>query len=377
MQFGKSSRSQWLLEENCVFLNHGSFGATPKVVLDAQTRWRQRLEIQPVRFMTQELPDALRSAAAELAGFVGAKGEDIVFVENATAGINAVVRSLSFVPGDLIVTTNHVYGAVRKTLEFVCQRTGAKLIETRVPFPISNEAEIVAAIATQLNPKVKLLAIDHITSPTALIFPVAEIIRLAKLQNIPVLVDGAHAPGMIPLHIESLNADWYVGNCHKWLFAPKGCGFLWTTPQRQQETHPTVISHGLGSGYCHEFDWTGTRDFSAWLAVTEAIAFARQLGFAQIYTHNHNLAVWAGQLLVHAWGGRTTTPSSATGAMTTVQVPAKKSTYGHQELHDYLWEFHRIEVPIIPFANRLWVRISAQIYNEPSEYRLLAEALLQ
>ncbi|NJM28219.1 MAG: aminotransferase class V-fold PLP-dependent enzyme [Pseudanabaena sp. RU_4_16] len=376
MQFGKSSRSQWLLEENCVFLNHGSFGATPKVVLDAQTRWRQRLELQPVRFMTQELPDALRAAAAELAGFVGAKGEDIVFVENATAGINAVVRSLSFVPGDLIVTTNHVYGAVRKTLEFVCQHTGAKLIEAQVPFPIRNEAEIVAAIATQLNPRVKLLAIDHITSPTALIFPVAEIIRLAKLQNIPVIVDGAHAPGMIPLHIESLNADWYVGNCHKWLFAPKGCGFLWTTPQKQKETHPTVISHGLGSGYCHEFDWTGTRDFSAWLAVTEAIAFARQLGFTQIYTHNHNLAVWAGQLLVHAWGGRTNTPSSTTGAMTTVQVPAKKSTYGYQELHDYLWEFHRIEVPIIPFANRLWVRISAQIYNEPSEYRLLAEALL-
>ncbi len=377
MQFGKSIRSQWLLEGNCVFLNHGSFGATPKVVLDAQTRWRQRLELQPVRFMSQELPDALRTAAAELAGFVGAKGEDIVFVENATAGINAVVRSLSFSPGDLIVTTNHVYGAVRKTLEFVCQRTGAKLIEARVPFPISNEAEIVAAIATQLNSNVKLLAIDHITSPTALIFPVAEIIRLAKLQNIPVLVDGAHAPGMIPLQIESLNADWYVGNCHKWLFAPKGCGFLWTTPQRQRETHPTVISHGLGSGYCHEFDWTGTRDFSAWLAVTEAIAFARQLGVTEIYQHNHNLAVWAGQLLVHAWGGHTSTPSSTIGAMTTVQVPAKKSTYSHQELHDYLWEFHRIEVPIIPFADRLWVRISAQIYNEPSEYRLLAEALWQ
>jgi isopenicillin-N epimerase len=376
MQFGKSIRSQWLLEENCVFLNHGSFGATPKVVLDAQTRWRQRLEQQPVRFMTQELPDALRSAAAELADFVGAKGEDLVFVENATAGINAVVRSLSFSPGDQIVTTNHVYGAVRKTLEFICQRTGAKLIEVQVPFPVNSEAEIIAAIATQLTPKVKLLAIDHITSPTALIFPVAEIIRLAKLQNIPVLVDGAHAPGMIPLNIESLNADWYVGNCHKWLFAPKGCGFLWTTPQQQRETHPTVISHGLGAGYLDEFDWTGTRDFSAWLAVTEAIAFARQLGVTEIYNHNHNLAVWAGQLLVHAWGGHTTAPSSTIGSMTTIQVPAKKNKYSDRELHDYLWEFHHIEVPIIPFANRLWVRISAQVYNEPSEYRLLAEALL-
>jgi isopenicillin-N epimerase len=375
MQFGKSIRSQWLLEENCVFLNHGSFGATPKVVLDAQTQWRQRLEQQPVRFMSQVLPDALRNAAAELAAFVGAKGEDIVFVENATAGINAVVRSLSFSPGDRIVTTNHVYGAVRKTLEFVCQRTGANLIEAQVPFPVSNVAEIAAAIAPHLNPKVKLLAIDHITSPTALIFPVAEIIRLAKEQQIPVLVDGAHAPGMIPLKIESLNADWYVGNCHKWLFAPKGCGFLWTTPQRQQETHPTVISHGLGAGYLDEFDWTGTRDFSAWLAVTEAIAFARQLGVTQIYNHNHNLAVWAGQLLAHAWGEHITTPPSAVGAMIAIQIPAKKNKYSDRELHNYLWEFHQIEVPIIPFANRLWVRISAQVYNEPSEYRLLAEAL--
>lgn len=377
MQFGKSIRSQWLLEENCVFLNHGSFGATPKVVLEAQTRWRQLLEQQPVRFMTQDLPEALRAAAAALAAFVGAKGEDIVFVENATAGINAVVRSLSFSPGDQIVTTNHVYGAVRKTLEFICQRTGAKLIEVQVPFPVSNEAEIIAAIATQLNPKVKLLAIDHITSPTALIFPVAEIIRLAKQQQIPVLVDGAHAPGMIPLHIEALNADWYVGNCHKWLFAPKGCGFLWTAPQWQQETHPTVISHGLGAGYLDEFDWTGTRDFSAWLAVTEAIAFARQIGVSAVYDHNHNLAVWVGQLLVHAWGGHTTAPSNMIGAMATIQIPAQKNKYSDRELHDYLWKFHHIEVPIIPFANRLWVRISAQVYNEPSEYRLLAEALLQ
>jgi isopenicillin-N epimerase len=377
MQFGKSIRSQWLLEDNCVYLNHGSFGATPKVVLEAQTQWRQRLERQPVRFMTRELPDALRAAAAELAAFVGAKGEDIVFVENATAGINAVVRSRLFLPGDEIVTTSHVYGAVRKTLQFICQQTGAKLVEAQVPFPLNAEADAIAAIAAKLNPKVKLLAIDHVTSPTALILPVADIIRLAKQQNIPVLVDGAHAPGMIPLNIEALNPDWYVGNCHKWLFAPKGCGFLWTTPQRQADIHPTVISHGLGDGYLAEFDWTGTRDFSAWLAVTEAIAFTRKLGVTQVYEHNHNLAVWAGQLLIHAWGGHTSPVASLTGAMTAVPVPVKKATYSDRELHEFLWEHHRIEVPIIAFANRLWVRISAQVYNEPSEYRLLAEALWQ
>ncbi|WP_019501026.1 aminotransferase class V-fold PLP-dependent enzyme [Pseudanabaena sp. PCC 6802] len=375
MQFGKSIRSQWLLEDNCVFLNHGSFGATPKVVLEAQTQWQQRLEKQPVRFMTQELPEALRHAAAELATFVGAKGEDIVFVENATAGINAVVRSLSFQTGDEIVITNHVYGAVRKTLQFICQRTGAKLIEVGVPFPISSELEITNAIAAALSPQVKLLAIDHVTSPTALIFPVAAIIRLAKQHGVPVLVDGAHMPGMMPLNIEALGADWYVGNCHKWLFAPKGCGFLWTSPAWQAEMHPTVISHGFGEGYLAEFDWTGTRDFSAWLAITEAIAFARNLGVTRIYEHNHSLAVWAGQVLNHAWGGHTPITASAIGAMTAVQVPTKKAQSGAKALHDYLWEKHRIEVPVIDFANRVWVRISAQVYNEPSEYRLLAEAL--
>jgi isopenicillin-N epimerase len=375
MQFGKSIRSQWLLEDDCVFLNHGSFGATPRVVLDAQTYWRQRLERQPVRFMTQELPEALRHAAADLATFVGAKGEDIVFVENATAGINAVVRSRSFRPDDEIVITNHVYGAVRKTLQFICQHTGAKLVEVQVPFPISSEAEIVKAIATALNPQVKLLVIDHVTSPTALIFPVAAIVRLAKQQQIPVLVDGAHMPGMMPLNIEALGVDWYAGNCHKWLFAPKGCGFLWTSPKWQPQTHPTVISHGLGDSYLAEFDWTGTRDFSAWLAVTEAIAFARKLGVTRIYEHNHSLAVWAGQVLNHAWGGHNPLTASMTGAMTAVQIPTKKAKPGAKVLHDYLWANHRIEVPIIDFADRLWVRISAQIYNEPSEYRLLAEAL--
>jgi isopenicillin-N epimerase len=325
--------------------------------------------------MAQELPEALRNAAANLAAFVGAKGEDIVFVENATAGINAVVRSLSFRPDDEIVITNHVYSAVRKTLQFVCQRTGAKLIEVQLPFPISSEAEITNAIATALNPQVKLLVIDHVTSPTALIFPVAAIIRQAKQHQVPVLVDGAHMPGMMPLNIESLGADWYVGNCHKWLFAPKGCGFLWTSPKWQAQIHPTVISHGLGEGYLAEFNWTGTRDFSAWLAVSEAIAFARKLGVTRIYEHNHSLAVWAGQVLNHAWGGNTPITASAIGAMTAVQIPTKKAQSGAAVLHDYLWEKHRIEVPVIDFANRLWVRISAQVYNEPSEYRLLAEAL--
>jgi isopenicillin-N epimerase len=150
---------------------------------------------------------------------------------------------------------------------------------------------------------------------------------------------------------------------------------LWTSPKWQAQIHPTVISHGLGEGYLAEFDWTGTRDFSAWLAVSEAIAFARKLGVTRIYEHNHSLAVWAGQVLNHAWGGNTPITASAIGAMTAVQIPTKKAQSGAAVLHDYLWEKHRIEVPVIDFANRLWVRISAQVYNEPSEYRLLAEAL--
>ncbi|AFY68865.1 Isopenicillin-N epimerase [Thalassoporum mexicanum PCC 7367] len=383
MAFGKSIRNLWRLEPDCIFLNHGSFGACPIAVLEKQQQWRSQLERQPVRFMGQELPVLLRAAAADLAEFVGATGQDLVFVENATAGVNAVVRSLQFSPGDQIVVTNHTYGAVRKTLEFIGDRVGIRPIEAVVPFPIERPEQVIEAIAGVISSSTKLLVVDHITSATALILPVIELVKLAREHKIPTLIDGAHAPGMIDLDLQAIGADWYVGNCHKWLCAPKGCGFLWTNPnspfpQLTDQIHPTVISHGYGSGYVAEFDWVGTRDPSAWLAVSEAIKFQRSLDqmtsqAKSIKQRNHNLVIWAVDYLNQAWQQSPNAPTEMLGSMATIALPTMPISA--VELNDRLWQEYQIEVPVMPFADRLWLRISAQAYNQESEYKLLAQAI--
>jgi isopenicillin-N epimerase len=207
LRFGRALRPLWLLDEGMVYLNHGSFGATPEKVLTAQSEWRQRLERAPVRFMERTFTPALREAAAALGCFLGARGEDLVFVENATAGVNAVLRSLQFVAGDEIVTTGHCYNAVRQALAFVAATSGVRVIEVDVPFPMHSAAEVVEAVAGALSERTKLAVFDHVTSPTALVLPVADLSALCRARGIPVLIDGAHAPGMIPLALGALAAD--------------------------------------------------------------------------------------------------------------------------------------------------------------------------
>ncbi|MEN9202054.1 MAG: aminotransferase class V-fold PLP-dependent enzyme [Thermostichus sp. DG_1_6_bins_120] len=382
-KFGMAIRSLWGLEPEAIFLNHGSFGATPKSVLAVQTQWRERLEAQPVRFMGEELPQALRAAAAELAAFVGAKPENLVFVENATAGVNAVLRSLPFQPGDEIACTNQGYGAVRQAIQFVSARSGSLAVEAQIPFPIEGPEQIVTAFAAILTPQTRLAVLDHITSPTALIYPLPELISLCRERGIPVLVDGAHAPGILPLELESLGADWYVGNAHKWMFAPKGCAFLWVAPHQQPYTHPTVISHGFGQGFLAEFDWVGTRDPSSWLAISAALQFMEELGIESIRRYNHSLLLQARQLLLDRFQGIPPAPEKMLGYMATLPLPAFWQEWIPDQpldrrarlLHDYLWTTHHVEVPVIPFAGQLWLRISAQVYNHLAEYEKLAMVL--
>ena len=377
------NRSLWGLDPQAIFLNHGSYGATPKKVLQAQRAWQERLEAQPVQFMGEELPRALRAAAAELAKFVGAEPENLVFVENATGGVNTVLRSLSFRPGDQIACTNHGYGAVRQALRYISDCWGAVLVEAQIPFPIAGPEQVLAAFAAILTPQTRLAVLDHLTSPTALIYPLAELIGLCRQRGIPVLVDGAHAPGVLPLELESLGADWYTGNAHKWLFAPKGCAFLWVAPHRQAQTHPLAISHGYGQGFTAEFDWVGTRDPSAWLAISAALAFIRELGVERLRRYNHTLLLQARQLLLEKLEGIPPAPEKMLGFMATLPLPPFWQQWipelplaeRARRLHDYLWQVHRIEVPIIPFAGQLWVRISAQVYNHLAEYEQLALAL--
>ncbi len=370
------TRDEWLLDPEVAFLNHGSFGAAPRVVLAEQERWRAAMERRPTYFMDRELPPALRAAAGRLAEFVGAQSNDLVFVENATAACNAVLRSFQFALGDEILVTGHGYPAVRKAAEYVAARAGARVVEAAVPFPLIDETQVLAAVRARLGPKTRLAIFDHITSPTAVIFPVRELTQLCRAAGALVLIDGAHAPGMLSLDVPAIGADWYTGNCHKWLMAPKGSAFLWATPERQADTHPLVISHGFGQGFAAEFDWVGTRDPTAWLSVPTAIEFHERLGGARLRERNAALAREQATLLADAWRTERGAPDALTGSMAAVRLPLREAATPERalELRRKLFDEHRIEVPVIAFAGALWARISAHAYNRPADYARLASA---
>jgi isopenicillin-N epimerase len=368
------SPDEWLLDPEVAFLNHGSFGATPRAVLAEQERWRALMERHPTHFMSEELPPALRAAAARLAVFVGALADDLVFAENATAACNAVLRSLRFAPGDEILVTDHGYPAVRKAAEYVAARAGARVVEAAVPFPLRDAEQIVAAVSSRLSSRTRLAVFDHITSPTAVIVPVHELTALCRAAGVPVLIDGAHAPGMLSLDVPSIGADWYTGNCHKWLMAPKGSAFLWVAPERQADTHPLVISHGYGQGFTAEFDWIGTRDPSAWLSVPAAIEFHERLGGAKLRERNTAMARAEAKLLAETWKTERGAPDALTGSMAAVRLPLRETATAARalELRRKLFDEHRIEAPVTAFADALWVRISAHAYNRPADYDRLA-----
>lgn len=372
--FGRAIRDKFLIEEGITFLNNGSYGAPPRVVYEAAETFRRRCEMQPIRYMQRELPGLIRAAATALSGIINVPAGDIAMTDNATSGVNAVLRDLTFAAGDEILTTNHVYGAVRKTMLHVAARSNATVIEAEVPFPTKGEDEIFAAVMARVTARTKLLVIDHITSPTALIFPVARLAAEMRQRHIPVLIDGAHAPGMIALDIPAIGADWYAGNCHKWLYAPKGCAFVWASPARRAALHPTVISHGYGSGLAAEFDWIGTKDYSAWAALPTSIAFYESLGPELIRARNHALAVEAGQMLAASWGTVIGGPPELLGTMATIRLPVQpEATLANaKRIHDFLWDTHKIEAPIFVFGGKLWLRIACQVFNEMDDYRRLA-----
>ena len=375
---GAAIRSAFLLEPGFVTANHGAYGATPRPVLAAQDEWRARMERQPSRFFNGTILPALRAAADELGAFLGARGQDIGFVGNATEGINGVLRSLAFAPGDEIVALGHVYGAVRNTIRHVCSVSGARMVEVPVSFPRPDDGEILAALAAALGPRTKLAVLDHITSGSALLLPIGAMIAACHARGVPVLVDGAHAPGHVPLDLAALDADWYVGNCHKWLFAPKGCGFLWARADRQEDIHPAVISHGYGQGFAAEFDWTGTRDPSAWLATPAALAFHAKLGGTALMARNAALAAAAGAKLAARFGTETGAGNRAAGALAMVRLPGEgvADRARAEAVRGWLLA-HGTDVPVMVHNDRLWLRLSAQAYNDEAEYDRLGDLVQQ
>jgi isopenicillin-N epimerase len=371
---GKAVRHEWSMDWRFLSVNHGSFGATPRAVLAVQQDWRRTMEAQTGRFFGRILPPALRRAADRLGGFLGADGKDIAFLDNATTGCNAVLRSLHLQPDDEVLVLAHGYGAVRNTVRFVTERAGARTVEAAVPFPRPDADAVVAALQAALSPRTRVAVLDHITSATALVLPLARMIGVCRVAGVPVLVDGAHAPAQIDLDLRDLGADWYTGNCHKWLCAPKGSAFLWAAPDRQADLHPVTISHGFGGGLAAEFDWTGTRDPSAYLCVGAAIDFHKRLGGAVLRARNRALAVEAAASLARRLGTEVGTDGALAGAMGLVRLPVSgPATQPHAlALRARLMDAGT-DAPVHAVDGALWLRISAFAYNEMEDYERLAE----
>jgi isopenicillin-N epimerase len=383
----------WTLDPGITMLNHGSFGACPQAVLEAQQGLRTAMERNPIGFFMREmepLVDASRRALAEL---LGADASDVVFVSNVTEGVNSVMRSLRLEPGDEVLVTDHAYNACRNVVDFVTGRVGAKVVVASALLPISSAAEVVERLTDRVTDRTRLVVLDHVASQTAVIFPIEELVRQLDRRGVDTLVDGAHAPGMIPVALDRLGAAYYTGNCHKWLCAPKGAGFLHVRRDRQEGIQPAVISHGYNHRrperpLLHEaFDWTGTDDPTAWLCVAEAIRFCSGLvagGLEALMRRNHRLALTGQRILCQRLGLTPSCPDEMLGSMAALLLPDETDSLSDRihplrvhPLQKSLQERFGIEVPVFhwPAPPHTLVRISAHAYNAPDQYRQLADAL--
>jgi isopenicillin-N epimerase len=375
LEFGHRRRDDFGLAEGIDHLNHGGYGAAPRVVIEAAEAARLAMEADPTTFFRRELPDRLRNAAARIAGFLGGRSEDWAFVENATAGLNAVIASLRIAPGDELLCLSQVYGAVANTLRYHADRRGARVVVVPVPVPFEDAAPLLAALEAAIGPKTRLACFDHITSAGAAVMPIAELAAICRRHGVPVLVDGAHAPGQVPVDVATLGVDWYIGNLHKWAFAAKGTAVIWCALERQAELHPIAISHQLGQGFTAEFDYSGTRDNSNWLAAPAALDYFDGLGREAVYAHNKTLSAAACDLLVRCWGTEAAASPRFRAAMASVRLPGGRGGDHNavRRITERLRSEHGIVVAVMLLDGGLWIRVSAQIYNEISDYQRLAE----
>ena len=385
-------RRHWALDPSVKFLNHGSFGATPRRALEYQQFLRERMERQPVQFFVRDLEPMLDEARVSLGGFLGADPDDLAFITNATMGVNAVLRWLPLRAGDELLTTSHEYNACANALHAVADPVGARVVVADVPFPLASPEEVTEAVLAKVAAHTRLALVDHVTSQTGLVFPIKDIVRELNARGVDTLVDGAHGPGMLPLDLRAIGAAYYTGNLHKWVCAPKGAAFLHVRRDRQGSSRPLSISHGANSPrsdrsrFRLEADWIGTCDPTPWLCVPEVIRFLAELmpgGWEALRAHNYALARKGRDILCAALDTPPPAPDAMLGTLASVPLPdftldapdAAQMFLG-DPLQTELWEKHRIEVPVIPWGpfQRI-VRISAQLYNSVEEYEALAAAL--
>ncbi len=367
------------LDRSYSFLNHGSFGSVPFEVLEAQRILRMEIEARPIEMLGRKMDGLMAQASACVARFVGVAPERFGFVANATDGVNAVLRSVRWERGDEVIVLDHVYNAMRQSLRRLEHESGVVLREAVVTLPLRSSRAFVDAVVQEITPRTKMLLIDHITSPTALIVPVAEIGAIAAARGIFMLIDGAHAPGSIDLNIDRIPCDAYTANLHKWCCAPKGCAFVTASEHFASQLRPLATSHRYGEGLTREFAWQGTRDMSPFLTAPAALRFFDRFGWDAVRAHNHALAVWTQQFLTQAWGVEPLCPldGSMLASMAPVALPAAvQARFASEEaLQAHLYDAHRIEIPVINWKGRWHVRVSCHLHTTPALIERLREVV--
>lgn len=366
-------RDYYLLDENVVFLNHGSFGACPKPVFERYQAWQLELERQPVEFLGRRHDSLIRESLAILGDFLGTSGENLVFVPNATTGLNMVARSLKLSAGDEILTTDHEYGALNLTWSYISRETDCQLIVMPLPEQFDNPDDVVEAIWMGVTERTKIIFLSHITSPTALILPVEEICKRARSAGIMTIIDGAHVPGHLPLNLDALEADFYSGNCHKWLSAPKGSAFVYVNPEYHDLIDPLTISWGWdGETLFDRTSWQGTREIAAFLTVPDAIQFQKDHDWATIYASCHELAIETMKRVCDLLDLPPYATPDFFGQMSLAPLPDNTDL---EKLKAYLYDNHHVEVPLTTHGERKFIRISIQVYNTREDADALINGL--
>ncbi|MCA1838884.1 MAG: aminotransferase class V-fold PLP-dependent enzyme [Actinomycetota bacterium] len=372
----ESLRAQWPLDRSITFVNHGSFGACPTPVLDVQAALREELERDPMDFLERKIDPLIEAAIASVAGFLGARADDLVFVQNATTAVNTVLQSLELGPQDEVLVTDHTYSGVFNTVTEGALKRGYGVKVVHLGLDASDD-EIVSAVQGSLGSRPKLAIIDHITSATAVVLPIERIVAACAAEGVMVMVDAAHTPGMFDTDLGKLRPDFWTGNLHKWVCAPKGCAVLYVREDRQEGIHPLVRSHAHLTPFTGEFAWTGTHDPTAFLSAPEAIHFFDALGWEKVRDYNSRLALYGSALIHEALGTRPVVPDRTSSSMALVVLPDNKGNTRESALafRDELFRTHGIEVPVVAWGGIGALRISAHVYNRAEDYERLADVL--
>ena len=381
-------KNQFLLDNKVTFLNHGSFGACPKIIFNEYQSWQKKLENQPVKFLDQfrDFGPNMTNVREALSKKINCNVNNLVPVVNATTGLNAIIKSLHFKKGDEVIISNHEYGALEKTWQFIKTKYKIKITIAKVSLPITSEEKFIKDFVKKFTSKTKILFLSHITSPTALLFPIKKLVKIAKQHKIITIIDGAHAPGHIDLNLKNLNADFYSGNCHKWMMSPKGAAFMWSSSKYKNHLDPLIVSHGwnkknnsinqkgaLGnSRFIDMFEYNGTKDPAAWLSVPASIKYINDKKNTKLFITQskvlYNFALkLSNTFKMPLLGDRKFLPP----LMISVPIPKVKEI----EFQRKLYKNYKIEIPIIPWENKSFARISYQLYNSIKDLEKLEYAL--